>query len=501
MESELIQQLTVDDPREVRELTLDGFEIDTVELLLVPPPEHEDDEEEDDDIEMHSTLDQFINLIRLSLNRTALTSLEGFPHLSKLKWLSLEDNKLKSGFDALSKADLQSLVRLDLSRNMIADESVLDPLDALGNLEHITLADNELASRENYRDAVFNTLPQLISVDGQDRDGLKIDLDAYDFMESDNEGDEEYVSDGQEDNQEGVDYEIEANEGDIREDDEDGSQPFDGSDQRLLSADEEDEGEEFSDDDKENRPPTASGVAYNERYEEDEDDDDEEEDEEEERDDEELEEDDDDIEEDIEEEEEEEDEEEEEEEEEGPGLAYLMQDNIADDQEDEEDFEPGEEPEEDEEMESSDEEDYPAGSGSSSSVSKKQNAKGQNGSGADAGGAGAGAGAAAATGAGTAATAAAVAADASLAAPTQNGSHASPLSSSSLPPKRPLSSLDDDHHRHHHQDGGRGDEDDHGLAISSGFDDDGTNGFGMDNFEGPATFGDDTGHDSKRMRL
>ncbi|KAG0259294.1 hypothetical protein DFQ27_004161 [Actinomortierella ambigua] len=499
MESELIQQLTVDDPREVRELTLDGFEIDTVELLLVPPPEHEDDEEEDDDIEMHSTLDQFINLIRLSLNRTALTSLEGFPHLSKLKWLSLEDNKLKSGFDALSKADLQSLVRLDLSRNMIADESVLDPLDALGNLEHITLADNELASRENYRDAVFNTLPQLISVDGQDRDGLKIDLDAFDFMESDNEGDEEYVSDGQEDNQEGVDYEIEANEGDIREDDEDGSQPFDGSDQRLLSADEEDEGEEFSDDDKENRPPTASGVAYNERYEEDEDDDDEEEDEEEERDDDELEEDDDDIEEDIEEEEEEEDEEEEEEEE-GPGLAYLMQDNIADDQEDEEDFEPGEEPEEDEEMESSDEEDYPAGSGSSSSVSKKQNAKGQNGSGADAGGAGAAA--AAAAGAGTAATAAATAADASLAAPTQNGSHASPLSSSSLPPKRPLSSLDDDHHHHHHhQDGGRGDEDDHGLAISSGFDDDGTNGFGMDNFEGPATFGDDTGHDSKRMRL
>ncbi|KAF9972868.1 hypothetical protein BGZ73_003935 [Actinomortierella ambigua] len=466
MESELIQQLTVDDPLEVRELTLDGFEIDTVELLLVPPPEKDD---EDEDFEMHSTLDQFANLIRLSLNSTALTSLQGFPRLSKLKWLSLTDNKLSSGFDALSKADLQSLIRLDLSGNEIADESVLEPLDALGNLEHITLVNNAIASRENYREAVFEALPQLISVDGQDRDGMSVDIDAYDLMASDNEG-EDYASDGQEDNMEGDEYEIDDNEGEIRgdEDEEEGSQPFDGSDHRQPSGDEEeDEGEEFSDDDKENRPPTASGVTFNERYEEEEDeddDDDEEEEEEEERDDDELEEDDEeDDEEDI--EEEGEDEDEEEEEEEGPGLAYLMQDNIADDQEDEEDFEPGEEPEEDEEMESSDEEDYPAGSGSSSSASKKQNAKGQNGSGA---------------GAGTA----------SALASTQNGSHASPVSSQ---PKRPLSSLDDGSGGH--------DEDDHGLAAASGFGDDDTNGFGMDNFEGPATFGDDTGHDSKRMRL
>lgn len=42
--------------------------------------------------------------------------------------LLLSDNELSSGLDALAAADLQSLVRLDLSGNQITDISVLEPL-------------------------------------------------------------------------------------------------------------------------------------------------------------------------------------------------------------------------------------------------------------------------------------------------------------------------------------------------------------------------------------
>lgn len=40
----------------------------------------------------------------------------------------LADNKLSGGFEALAEADLQNLVRLDLSGNFITNLDVLRPL-------------------------------------------------------------------------------------------------------------------------------------------------------------------------------------------------------------------------------------------------------------------------------------------------------------------------------------------------------------------------------------
>ncbi|KAK3828363.1 MAG: hypothetical protein J3Q66DRAFT_12216 [Benniella sp.] len=161
MEPELMQQLRVDDPMEEPELNLDGLEISSIQVLLEPPLDDEDN--------FYSPLDHFQNLVKLSMSSSQCTSLEGFPNLPLLRSVMLADNHLSEGFEALAEADLQNLVRLDLSGNKISNLDVLKPLVALGNLQHLSLAENEVAGQNGYRDTVFEILPQLITVDGLDR--------------------------------------------------------------------------------------------------------------------------------------------------------------------------------------------------------------------------------------------------------------------------------------------------------------------------------------------
>ncbi|KAG0298495.1 hypothetical protein BGZ98_000180 [Dissophora globulifera] len=439
MEPELMQQLRVDDPMEEPELNLDGLQISSIQVLLEPPVANEAAEDDEDDDTFYSPLDHFQNLVRLSMSSAQCQSLEAFPHLPRLRSLILSDNQLSQTFNALADANLQSLVLLDLSANKISDVSVLEPLDALGNLQHLLLAENSLAEEENYRDAVFEVLPQLITVDGLDRDGTEIEVD------------DEVLSSGDEEAQYGED-------------------PESQSDSEL--------------EDQENRPPMAGGKtsSHPHQIDDDEEDDDEleEEDEEEDEEDEEFgeveqrqpnkhlqrqpeqqsqeigsgSEDDDDDEDDEEDEEDEEDDEGDDEDDggEGPGLVYLLTDDIPDENDDE--FEPGNEVEEDSEIESSDEDEF----GSSNSR----------------------------TGSATAARSAGA---------TNNGSnhHSSSNNGSSNqtnghPLKRPRSPAGDFDHGH----------------AAAGFDvdgdDDATNGFGMASFDGPATFDDEGVHESKRSR-
>ncbi|KAG0230182.1 hypothetical protein B0O80DRAFT_436647 [Mortierella sp. GBAus27b] len=332
MNPEVMQQLRVDDPMEEPELNLDGLEISSIQVLLEPPPALDEDATDMED-DFYSPLDHFQNLVKLSMSSSQCHSLEAFPNLPLLRSLMLADNLLVEGFEALAEADLQNLVRLDLSGNKISNLDVLKPLVALGNLQHLMLAENEavVANQDDYRDTVFEILPQLITIDGLDRDGTEIDVD-----------DDVTALSGDEDG-----HDIE----DI------------GSDSDL--------------DDQENRPPVGGkgkSVGHPPRADDDEEDDDELEDEDDEDDDEEEdeyegegtqqhqrgpasdEEEDDDEEVDDDEEEDEEDDEGDDGEEEGsdaPGLAYLLEDNIQDDNDEE--FEPTNDVDEPSEMESSDE--------------------------------------------------------------------------------------------------------------------------------------------------
>ncbi|KAF9327291.1 hypothetical protein BGZ91_001529, partial [Linnemannia elongata] len=188
MDPELRSQLRVEDPMEEPELNLDGLPIPSIQVLLEPPTEAplNDDEEEEED-GFYSPLDHFRNLVKLSMSSSQCASLDGFPPLPLLRSLHLADNNLSSGFEALAEADLQSLVLLDLSANNIAEAAALAPLDALENLQHLMLEGNPVAETQGYREAIFEVLPQLISLDSLDRDGTKLDVDE-DALPSGDEG-------------------------------------------------------------------------------------------------------------------------------------------------------------------------------------------------------------------------------------------------------------------------------------------------------------------------
>ncbi|KAF9126264.1 hypothetical protein BGX30_015312 [Mortierella sp. GBA39] len=179
MDPELRHQLRVEDPMEEPELNLDGLPILSIQVLLEPPTEAplNDDEEEEEEDGFYSPLDHFRNLVRLSMSSSQCASLDGFPPLPLLRSLHLADNNLSSGFEALAEADLQSLVLLDLTANNIAEATALAPLDALENLQHLMLEGNPVAETQGYREAIFEVLPQLISLDSLDRDGTKLDVD------------------------------------------------------------------------------------------------------------------------------------------------------------------------------------------------------------------------------------------------------------------------------------------------------------------------------------
>jgi len=128
--------------------------------------------------------DEFVNLHTLSLIGSGLTSLKGFPKLPKLKKLELSDNKISGGLQILK--DCEKLSTLNLSGNRIKDLSTLQDLKELANLRALDLYNNEVTSSEDYRNKVFELLPQLTFLDGTDRNGKE-----YEESDDDDEDDED----------------------------------------------------------------------------------------------------------------------------------------------------------------------------------------------------------------------------------------------------------------------------------------------------------------------
>ncbi|CAI2190155.1 6888_t:CDS:2 [Funneliformis geosporum] len=150
------RKLQFKDPTEPEELILDNKKIMTISNII--------SSEQSD----FTLLTELINLKSLSMNRTHLHSLEGFPTLPKLRRLALSDNKLTGGLEAFAKAKLEKLIHLDLSGNKINDLSALEPLRNLPNLKHLSLIECPVTQKANYRDALLEMIPQLYSLDQQD---------------------------------------------------------------------------------------------------------------------------------------------------------------------------------------------------------------------------------------------------------------------------------------------------------------------------------------------
>lgn len=126
--------------------------------------------------------DEFVNLETLSLINVGLVTLKGFPKLPKLKKLELSDNRITCGLSLLHGSP--KLQHLNLSGNRIKDFEALEPLKEFHDLVNLDLYNCEVTKCDDYRQKVFNLLPNLHSLDGYDRN----EREVADSDESEDEG-------------------------------------------------------------------------------------------------------------------------------------------------------------------------------------------------------------------------------------------------------------------------------------------------------------------------
>lgn len=98
------------------------------------------------------------------LSDNNIRKLENFPLLPRLKCLLLNNNRIFKISPNLNQS-IPNLERLVLTNNLIQELSDLDPLTSLKNLKILSLCNNPVTSREDYRYHVINKLPNLKLLD------------------------------------------------------------------------------------------------------------------------------------------------------------------------------------------------------------------------------------------------------------------------------------------------------------------------------------------------
>lgn len=166
--------------------------------------------------ELKHQIEQLPDLLYLSLNNCGLKSLNHFPTLKNVVTLELIDNE----FPIRELSHLKGLVALkvlEINGNHLEKIEQLESLKELKHLERLELNECDFADEEQNKKKIFEFLPQLKVLNGEDKDG-----NAVEFSDEDSEdySDEEEDEEG-EDDEDDEDDEDNDDEDDDEEDDED----------------------------------------------------------------------------------------------------------------------------------------------------------------------------------------------------------------------------------------------------------------------------------------
>ncbi|XP_053559037.1 acidic leucine-rich nuclear phosphoprotein 32 family member B [Bombina bombina] len=190
-----------------------------------------------DDGKITGLTSEFENLEFLSMININLASVSNLPKLPKLRKLELSDNRISGGLEVLAERT-PSLTHLNLSGNKIKDMNTLEPLKKLPNLTSLDLFNCEVTMLNNYRESVFELLPQLTYLDGFDADDQEApDSDPEDLTEDLDENGEE----GEEEDEEDEEELDEEDEDELDEDEEDGVEDEEDVEEEEGEEDEEDD--------------------------------------------------------------------------------------------------------------------------------------------------------------------------------------------------------------------------------------------------------------------
>lgn len=211
------------------------------------------------DGEIEGLTDDFKELEFLSMVNVGLTSLSKLPSLPKLRKLELSDNSISGSLETLCEK-CPGLTYLNLSGNKIKELSIIEALVNLKSLRSLDLFNCELTTLEEYRESVFEMLPQLTYLDGFDlEDNEAPDSDDEeegvgapgDYDDEDDDEDEEGSEGGEVGlsylMKEGVQKKDEEDDDYVEEEEEEGAAGVRGE---KRKRDVQDEGEEDEDEDE-----------------------------------------------------------------------------------------------------------------------------------------------------------------------------------------------------------------------------------------------------------
>jgi len=201
------------------------------------------------------------NLKTLSCASCGLTTLAGFPALANLKDLSLNDNRIADGLEAL--VGCKALSSLSLANNKLANVDDLKAVAEELTLSVLELEANPLTENEDYHEKVMTMMPTLNVLDGRDEFGNEIEDDDEDDDEDEDDDDDEDEDEDDDEDDEDADEDEDEDESEEEEEEEEmgladlyGDKPLedDDDDDDAFVEDEdpesEDIDEEESDDDE-----------------------------------------------------------------------------------------------------------------------------------------------------------------------------------------------------------------------------------------------------------
>ena len=183
---ELQKVLGEHEPEEIEELVLDDLW------------ENKDELTEDE----KNALEEYTNLIHLSLNNIGFKSLNNFPYIKNLYMLSLNNNKL-NGDDFNSIKNLYPyLHKLRICNNNIENIKNFSKLNIL-SLNKLEVKDNPFTLKnKEYKEEIFQMIENLKAIDNEDENGEHVESTDYHNEEEENEEDEEYEEEEKEKNEE-----------------------------------------------------------------------------------------------------------------------------------------------------------------------------------------------------------------------------------------------------------------------------------------------------------
>lgn len=155
--------------------------------------------------------DDYNTLELLSMVNVGLTSLAKLPHLPKLRKLEISDNAISGGLDELAEK-CPNLAYLNLSGNKIKELTTIKALQNCKSLRSLELYSCEVTTLEDYREGVFDLLPQVTFLDGYDQEDNEVpDSDLDDTAGPTGDGEkEDYEDEDSEEDSEGSEGEEEV---------------------------------------------------------------------------------------------------------------------------------------------------------------------------------------------------------------------------------------------------------------------------------------------------